>query len=51
MEVDMFEESEVREVTLEYFNGDELATNVLYDKVLFTRQKREFHGEISRRHA
>ena len=28
MEADMFEESEVREATLEYFKGDELATNV-----------------------
>jgi len=32
MEIKMLDEQEVRERTLKYFNGDELATNVFITK-------------------
>ena len=38
----MFEESEVREATLEYFNGDELATNVFMTKYCLRDKKGSF---------
>jgi len=38
----MFEESEVREATLEYFNGDELATNVFMTKYCLRDKKGNF---------
>ena len=38
----MFEESEVREATLEYFSGDELATNVFMTKYCLRDKKGNF---------
>ena len=38
----MFEESEVREATLEYFKGDELATNVFMTKYCLRDKKGNF---------
>ena len=38
----MFEESEVREATLEYFGGDELATNVFMTKYCLRDKKSNF---------
>tara|TARA_R100001082_G_scaffold106124_2_gene78745 strand:- start:625 stop:3051 length:2427 start_codon:yes stop_codon:yes gene_type:complete len=38
----MFDESEVREATLEYFNGDELATNVFMTKYCLRDKKGQF---------
>ena len=38
----MFEESEVREATLEYFSGDELATNVFMTKYCLRDNKGAF---------
>ena len=38
----MFEESEVREATLEYFGGDELATNVFMTKYCLRDKKGNF---------
>jgi len=42
MEVDMFQESEVRASTLEYFSGDELATNVFMTKYCLRDKKGNF---------
>ena len=47
----MFEETEVREATLEYFNGDELATNVFMTKYCLRDKKGQLYGEDPRRDA
>ena len=38
----MFEENQVREATLEYFGGDELATNVFMTKYCLRDKKGSF---------
>ena len=38
----MFEENEVREATLEYFGGDDLATNVFMTKYCLRDKKGRF---------
>ena len=45
----MFSEEEVRKETLEYFDGDELATNVFMTKYCMRNKKGEF-VESSPRH-
>ena len=47
----MFEESEVREATLEYFNGDELATNVFMTKYCLRDKKGNFMEKNPYRYA
>ena len=47
----MYSQEEAKEATLEYFNGDELATNVFMTKYCLRDKKGSLRGKDPRRYA